>query len=180
MACTYFFYGHFIGLSETQVVLITLKQITNGILNALIATLVSLLVIKYLNKNIKISLRDIIFAIMITIVSFSLYISANIITKNKFNDIEDKIIHDLSEIGLHVSEELEGYVEHNVKEINHLIHDMHDIKNSHTKLNDIKYIFSVDKKNKITPIITYENTYNSSLISLEKKLYKNTYSIYKS
>jgi diguanylate cyclase (GGDEF)-like protein/PAS domain S-box-containing protein len=150
------FYGNMLGLSDTQVILISLKQVTNGILNALLATIISLFIIKYLNKDVKISLREIIFAIMITIVSFSLYISANIITKNKFEDIENKIIIHLTEIGVHLNEELEDYINNSISEVNHLI-DMHYLNTSHIKLSNIEHIYSVNKKNELTFIPTDQN-----------------------
>jgi len=80
------FYGHLMGLPETQVQLIMLKQPANGILNALLASIVTLLIVKTSlaipTHNKLINLKHLLFIVIMTLVTLALYTSANFISRN--------------------------------------------------------------------------------------------------
>ena len=104
------FYGKFIGLADNQVELIMLKQPANGVLNALIASVIIIIVLRYSkNKDLtkdKVTLQNLIFTALMTSIAFSLFTTANLVSKNTFNFFKNENIQTLTYVAKHLEEEL--------------------------------------------------------------------------
>ncbi|WP_455755838.1 EAL domain-containing protein [Sulfurimonas sp.] len=139
------FYGDIMGFADVQVELITLKQVTNGILNALIATLISILIIRYSKMNIKTNLREIVFSMMLSLISLSLYISANIMTEQYFRTIKENVSKSLQQDAAHLKNEIDDFSERILGDIGQIIDSMSLTTINGSKL--INYIYiNRDKK----------------------------------
>lgn len=94
-------YGLFLDLSFSQIQLIMLKQPTNGIFNALLATIFSLLIIQsalMIPRHHKVvSFKFLLFIVILSIVSLALYTNANLNSHHLINRYEQLSIDDLKE-----------------------------------------------------------------------------------
>jgi len=119
------FYGELMGLPETQVQLIMLKQPANGILNALLASIITLLIVKspitIPRHNKLINLKSLLFTIIMTLVSFALYASANMISHNILERFQNTTVDILEKKSQHILYEQKIMIEHYVKEIHQTI-----------------------------------------------------------
>ncbi|MCW8931379.1 MAG: EAL domain-containing protein [Gammaproteobacteria bacterium] len=108
------FYGHIMELPETQVILIMLKHPANGLLNALVSTLLVLAIIKYRINPDKIketiSLRNLLFTIMMTMVSFSLFFSAHMMSNKTFERFNNDAIKSVEDIGNNMRSEINEFI----------------------------------------------------------------------
>ncbi|OOZ41473.1 hypothetical protein BOW53_03620 [Solemya pervernicosa gill symbiont] len=104
------FYGHYIGLPETQVTLIMLKQPANGLLNALTASLIIFLAQRWLKTSNKVSLRYALFTFIMVTVAFSLYAAANLITRYTFENSQKDVTENLHTFGSHIDNELRHFL----------------------------------------------------------------------
>lgn len=113
------FYGYVMGLGEAQVELIMLKQIISGILNALIATVISLYLVKYIEKSKTIDFGNLLFIVITTLVVFALYLSGNIMTNKTFRSAKNDLITLLKRDAHTFNHEVNEYIEKNIEELKH-------------------------------------------------------------
>ncbi|MFT5660019.1 MAG: diguanylate cyclase (GGDEF)-like protein/PAS domain S-box-containing protein [Sulfurimonas sp.] len=132
------FYGEFIGLADNQVELIMLKQPANGILNALLASVIIIIFSRFniLQKNIKdkITLHNLIFIVIMTSIALSLFTTANLISKNTFEHFKNQNIKKLTQVGKHLEGEVEHFTQYIFTELSQTI-DIHKENNNIIKLN---------------------------------------------
>ncbi|SEH07689.1 Cyclic di-GMP phosphodiesterase Gmr [Candidatus Venteria ishoeyi] len=117
------FYGQFMALPETQVTLIMLKQPVNGLLNALLAALLVVVLIRW-NKSErrrkKVSLRNLLFTLLMTMIGFSLFMVANLTSRYAFEHFQTKMLTDLQIFGQYMQNELSQFGKRHVDEMRHL------------------------------------------------------------
>gem|GEM_PF-1268838 len=115
------FYGQGMGLPDTQVSLIMLKQPANGILNALLATLLGFLLIRFRFVNFQhfeqINLQNLLFTIIMTCVAIALYTTANIISKDTFIRFQKQIATNLEKSANYIQFEWQDYVQEKEKKL---------------------------------------------------------------
>lgn len=107
------FYGQVMGLPETQVTLIMLKQPANGVLNALLATLLgfALIHLKWIQGRHfdQINLHNLMFTLVMTSVAIALYATANIISRDTFQRFQNQITLDLKESAKYTRHQLDDF-----------------------------------------------------------------------
>jgi diguanylate cyclase (GGDEF)-like protein/PAS domain S-box-containing protein len=109
------FYGNVMEMDFSQVILASLKQVLNGIFNALIATFLSIFVLnKY--KEVKLSFQVYIFSVIILFVSFSLYLMVFLNTKNIIKIEKARAIDKIEFILSHIKEDYKNYLKYNKTE----------------------------------------------------------------
>ncbi len=136
------FYGHIMGLPETQVSLIMLKQPANGLLNALLA---SLLFISYIYwqkvETHWVSLQTVLFILLMTMVSFSLYLVANLTSRYIFERFQNIATTSLENYGQYIEKELHTYLKTHLEQLEQFASK---IENNSATINQPLFKLSID------------------------------------
>ena len=105
-----FFYSQFLELNKIQYILIALKQLINGIFNALCAMLIFSISSKYLKNKEKISFKNYLFLIIMSFVIISIFIITRLNSITVFNISFKNINDNLNKTAKQVKSELDRYL----------------------------------------------------------------------
>jgi|GEM_PF-6093282 len=169
------FYGYLMDMPETQVKLIMLKQPANGLLNALLASIIAIYISRYSHKiplaNKAINLKNLLFTIIMTFVALALYGTANLISRNVLESFQNNAVNELQRKSEHILYEQKALVDNYVREFSQVVSLRSPLNNSLLPLNATNQLQAIWlQDNKKMQLLAIQNNLEEELIRPKKWL----------